>query len=584
MGVPGFFKWLIENYNKDNFVFNKDKINNPELLEKIGSIDWFLIDANCLLHPKCFEILAENPDFKNLLSLENKMMDHAIAYIDKLINYVKPREGVYLAIDGCAPLAKSKQQRSRRFKSIHDNEMWDSIKKKYKKPINKKWNNSAITPGTVFMERLHFKILEWAKTKEIKLIYSSCQTPAEGEHKLLQFIRENIKKNINFNYVMYGLDADLIFLCLSTNADNMFLLREAQEFDKKHSKEELNYVSIDIMRNSIKTSIERIINVGRDEDDFEVIDSKYDNNIINDFILICYFLGNDFLPHLPALDIYEDGLDILLNKYVELLSKYNYKKFLIDRKKTTLKINNKLFIEFISLLASEESENLKNKFLKKRKYYKCKSSDQYDIHVHRVENVMFKVKDPIQLGSDESDLWKVRYYQHYFHLREEESVEFIDTLVYNYLMGLMWTTKYYFDKCCSWSWYYPFNNPPFLEDIMSFFEKNPTFDINKIVFNIDKPLKPFNQLMLVLPSQSSYLVPDALKNLMTNPSSELSFMYPRKIEQDFIGKYRYWMAIPKLPPVDINLLKMVYEKNEKKIKKKDLNRNKKQNPFKFNIN
>ena len=111
------------------------------------------------------------------------------------------------------------------------------------------------------------------------------------------------------------------------------------------------------------------------------------------------------------------------------------------------------------MLASEESENLKNKFLKKRKYYKCKSSDQYDIHVHRVENVMFKVKDPIQLGSDESDLWKARYYQHYFHLREEESVEFIDTLVYNYLMGLMWTTKYYFDKCCSWSWYYPFNNP-----------------------------------------------------------------------------------------------------------------------------
>ena len=44
MGVPKFFAWLMRNYKKSNFVFQKEKINLEE-------IDWFLIDTNCLIHP-----------------------------------------------------------------------------------------------------------------------------------------------------------------------------------------------------------------------------------------------------------------------------------------------------------------------------------------------------------------------------------------------------------------------------------------------------------------------------------------------------------------------------------------------------
>ena len=188
MGVPGFFLWLWKKYKKTNFVFSKSQINDTQLLEKVNSIDYLLIDANCLIHPTCFKVLAENPDFKNQDSLENKMITATLEYIDKLIDYVNPKKGVYLAIDGVAPLAKIKQQRYRRFKSVHDKVLWDNIKEKHNKPVPKMWNNSAITPGTVFMEKLHYKILNWAKTKKIELIYSSCKTPSEGEHKLLQFI------------------------------------------------------------------------------------------------------------------------------------------------------------------------------------------------------------------------------------------------------------------------------------------------------------------------------------------------------------------------------------------------------------
>ena len=584
MGVPGFFLWLWKKYKKNNFVFNKNELQDQELLDKVNSIDYLLIDANCLIHPTCFKVLAENPDFKNQHSLENKMIQATLDYIDKLINYVNPKKGVYLAIDGVAPVAKIKQQRYRRFKSVHDKILWDNIKKKHNKQVPKFWNNSAITPGTVFMERLHYKILEWAKTKQIELIYSSCKTPSEGEHKLLQFIRNNIKLKKDYSYIMYGLDADLIFLCLSTNSPNMYLLREANQFDKKKASEELNYVSIDIMKELIKDSIDEIASCENNKDkDIQLIEDKHTNNIINDFIFMCYLLGNDFLPHLPALNIYTNGLDILLEKYVELLAENNYKSFIIDRKKSKITINNKLFFQLISYLGSEESETLKNDFVTKRKYHKCDSTDPYDVEMHRIDNLYFKVDDPIQLGSDESKLWKTRYYKYHFHIDDDEEEEYVDRLVEEYLRGLRWITEYYFDKCPSWIWYYPYDYPPFLEDINNFLEKNKKYDMNKFKFELGSPLKPFNQLLLVLPPQSSYLIPKEFKKIVKNSKSTLAFMYPTQISQDFIGKHKYWMAQPLLPALDIPLVRHIYHKYEKKISTNELSRNKRLDIFSFNI-
>ena len=582
MGVPGFFKWLWDKYKKTNFVFQKSDKLDDSLQEHINTIDYLLIDANCLIHPTCFKVLAENPDFTNQASLENKMMNASIDYIEKLIQYVDPKVGVYLAIDGVAPAAKIKQQRSRRFKSVHDRELWDNIKKKHDKPVGKFWNNSAITPGTEFMERLHYKILSWAKNRKgIKVIYSSCKTPSEGEHKLLQFIRTNIKNNIKHKYVMYGLDADLIFLCLATNSDNMFLLREANQMDKGKSKDSFNYVSIDIMKELVIDTIDGIAKKDSDVTG-RLIDKKYGENIINDFIFLCYLLGNDFLPHIPALNIYTDGLDILIDKYIELLSVNNYQSFIINRTKNGVTVDTTLFRELLSYLGSEESEILKNEHLTKRRYYKSRSSDPYDIEVHRIDNLQFKVKDPIMLGSDDSDKWKVRYYKHHFNTNKNEIEEFSNKLVEEYLRGLVWVAKYYFDKCPSWNWFYPFDYPPFLEDIDRYLNDNKKFDFNKVKFDYGAPLKPFNQLLLVLPPQSSYLIPKELNKIVHNPNSTLAYMYPTVIKQDFIGKFKHWMAIPQLPAIDLDLVKKIYLKYEKKIPSKTLNRNKRLDIFNFN--
>ena len=139
MGVIGFFKWLLVKYKNRDFIKNKYEINQE--------LDSLLIDTNCLLHPQCFKILNDNPHSNDHDKLEDKMIKQCIKYLDEVINFINPTKEVYIAIDGVAPVAKMKQQRQRRYKSVNDKILFDNIKK-HDKEITTYWNNSAITPGT----------------------------------------------------------------------------------------------------------------------------------------------------------------------------------------------------------------------------------------------------------------------------------------------------------------------------------------------------------------------------------------------------------------------------------------------------
>ena len=55
MGVPGAFAYFLRNYKK--YILNTDQIK----------VDYFFIDANCLIHPQCFKILDENKNWKNMI-------------------------------------------------------------------------------------------------------------------------------------------------------------------------------------------------------------------------------------------------------------------------------------------------------------------------------------------------------------------------------------------------------------------------------------------------------------------------------------------------------------------------------------
>jgi 5'-3' exonuclease len=600
MGVPGFFLWLWKKYKKTDFVFSKSSIkDNKHMYDKVNSIDEFLLDLNCAIHPMCFKILAEHPELTDLDSLENKMMTQVVDYIDELVGYVNPKKVVYLAIDGVAPIAKIKQQRTRRFKSVHDKELFNKIKNKHGKDIGNYWNNSAITPGTIFMEKLKVKIMNYckkmSKERNIKFIFSTSNTPSEGEHKLLQYIRN---KQIsgdpdNNKYAIYGLDADLIFLALSTNKSDIFLVREAVHLNNDGNNFDiLNFVSIDIMKSCIYSKMCKIImkknelkiKMNKEDTDllddnsnedsinssYKMVDSDYvidKKRIIDDFIFICYLLGNDFLPHIPSLDISKNGMDILLDTYAETWN--NFIDYAVNATLTDFQINQPFLHMLLTNLALKEEDILYKNNKKKKYRRRCPSSDPYDIEMFKIDNLQFRIKDPIKLGLGKSEEWRSRYYKHHFNT-DKNIEEYSKNLCKHYFRGLMWVSKYYFNKCQSWDWHYPFDHAPFISDMA---KNSSDYDFNSEHFELGEPLRPFMQLLSVLPPQSSYLLPSSLKKIMLNNKSSIAQLYPIDFEQDMLYKNKYWQSVPLLPSLEIEEVKRMYHKYKNKLSKDEIKRN-----------
>lgn len=589
MGVPGFFSWLLRNDKKNNIIV--DKINED--------IDNMYLDANCLFHPQCFKILAFYENKLSVEKLEDKMIKRIINYIDFLIEYVKPIKKVFIAVDGVAPMAKMNQQRKRRYKSVVDNEMKNEINRKFGKTTTTIWSNSAITPGTKFMEKLHLKIIEYIKNKIKKLnvtfIYSSYHTIGEGEHKILQDIK---KDDNNFNaYVIYGLDADLIFLALASGKDKIYLLREEIILKKSQESthieknindvtESLTYVSIDETKNCINDQINSYIEGKINNDNYINNINSIKKDFINDFIVICYFLGNDFIPNIPSIEIKNGGIDFLIDTYVNTYMMLQNGLTYIDTHNKVV-IDNVFFETYIRNIAKYEDYYFRVKFPKFLDYVQrkqCLSDDLYEQEIWNLENmksyITINIVDNIKLGYDKADLWKFRFYEHYYGVTNMQNQDaHIDAMCNDYLNGISWTMQYYFDKCNSFGWQYKYNHTPFASDINAYLKKTKC-NINDIVVCEITKITPFIQLLAVLPPTYHNLLPQQYGKLMHDNNSPIIDMCPKNIKIDMLYKDSFHKCIPLIP--NINIERIIDSVKNIKLTQEENNRNNITNQIIFN--
>ena len=531
MGIPAYFSYIVKNYHK-----LLSKVSNSNL--KTNNL---YMDCNSIIYD-CVSELDKSVDLNESTDI---LIQNVCNKINTYINIIKPTDNIYIAFDGVAPIAKLEQQRNRRFKSQYLNKMHNFI---YKEKNSKSWNTSAITPGTEFMNKLNTTLNNKYKSPQMfnvkKLILSTCNEPGEGEHKIFQYIRNNVNEHNDHNTVIYGLDADLIMLCIThiPYCKSIDLFRETPHFIKSISNEldpNENYLV------DINQLVDLII--------IDMCDGNEEQNIINnrlmDYIFICFFLGNDFLPHFPALNIRTGGVNKMLNAYKNTIGLTN--DTIINNKVIDWK-NLKKFIRYLAdnehnFLITETKTRNKQESINIKKVPK-----NLDDNWEHFQAMPIRNRNTEKFINVFKPNWQRRYYLSLFQLEiDEHRRKQIST---NYLEGLEWTFNYYIDGCLDWTWKYNYDYPPLLSDFIDYIPHfNESFlDKNKNT----TPIHPLVQLSYVLPRQSLYLLPSSLKDKLLNEYDEL---YPE--ETDFVWAYckYFWESHVKLPDIDITKLQLLIE-------------------------
>eukprot|EP01059_Diplonema_ambulator_P025586 TRINITY_DN4266_c1_g1_i1.p1 TRINITY_DN4266_c1_g1~~TRINITY_DN4266_c1_g1_i1.p1 ORF type:complete len:922 (+),score=164.52 TRINITY_DN4266_c1_g1_i1:72-2837(+) len=625
MGVPSFFRWMIHKYPKTVVAAleAEEKINEitgepivPNLDEPNPNgfeFDNLYLDMNGLVHPCCHSC---DP----LPESEEEMMLRIFAMLDEVIAIVRPRKVLYLALDGTAPRAKMNQQRARRFKSAseaqNNRKMEEELRKRFEAAgldrgeRKKAWDQNVITPGTKFMEKLSIALEYWvmermnsdAYYQKLAIVFSDSNVPGEGEHKIMNYIRScRTQRDYDHNtrHCVYGLDADLVMLALTTHEPYFSVIRDHINPRDPNTKGRdkatcpLGYSNYDFLHCNI---VREYLEADLHHLQHRALPMPYDfERCIDDFVFICFFSGNDFLPCLPSLEIREGGLDILIDFYsyhLEDLGGYitDHGEVNMQRLATLLEVignkedtifkvratrNEKRMSRLKRVITNErrirESTLQKLKEDVKKGWVEGDAKEVFKeimrLEKEIVNDVQGKVEDSIEFGKEG---WKDRYYKSKFSMAYGDNFRNgqVDA-AYHYLVGVQWVMRYYFQGTASWKWYYPYHYPPFASDLCTMarsFQSPP-------VFEIGKPFSPVTQLMGVMPPESRAALPRAAHWYMLDKQSPIIDMYPDEIKVDYEGKRFQWMGVVLLPFIDENGLEAAALKVEAKLDRDEARRN-----------
>ncbi|EDW06116.2 uncharacterized protein Dmoj_GI16439, partial [Drosophila mojavensis] len=553
MGVPKFFRYISERYPCLSELAREHSI--PEF-------DNLYLDMNGIVHN------CSHPDDSNIhFHLEETQIFQDIYnYIDKLFYLIKPQKLFFLAVDGVAPRAKMNQQRSRRFRSAREAEQLEAkARQRGEKREHERFDSNCITPGTEFMVRLQAGLRCFLRTKisqdplwqKCRVILSGQETPGEGEHKIMDYIRYMKAQptfDPNTRHCLYGLDADLIILGLCTHELHFVVLREEVKFGrnvKRTSVEETRFflLHLGLLREYLELEFHELSTPEQKLDVAQLID---------DWVLMGFMVGNDFIPHLPCLHISSNALPLLYKTYIRIYKQLGgnineHGKLNLDRLQQFLHALSEVELQ----LFEEHSDDLK---------YMNAKTEAFDVDIDDIKNdsgesynedLAALIDESMKLYEDDDDdvdpddeqavlrsefqNYKRNYYRNKF--KNEMHEDLISELSYHYISAIQWVLDYYYRGVQSWDWYYPFHYAPFISDLNNI--KN-----TKVNFKMGKPFLPFQQLLAVLPAASVNLLPMAYHDLMLKPNSPLAEFYPTEFESDLNGKKHDWEAVVLIPFIE----------------------------------
>jgi len=493
-----------------------------------------------------------------------------------------------------------------------------------------------ISPGTEFMKRTSNALSRWIQEKQLSdslwmsmhVILSDDRSPGEGEHKIVQHIRRMRSLphyNPETSHVIAGRDADLILLALGTHEHNIRILRHETFFGKAikcpmcfrqgHSKDCVypvtclparphhNLVFFDILM--FRQCLLQVML--KEEPNPESVNKS---QIINDFIMISFLMGNDFLPKIPGLAIRCGSLDFLLEIYVTMRA--------LNRTTITTpdgEVNAEALKLFMKLTAEREPDLVTQQFrlcqrslrgLRKQRANMRKALAQAE------ENGDNDSED----GDDSDDTPKTTLREDFDRLQElfphgsfeRTSLKWFNTLTLNqqcrylrYTMfvvpvelrdthksgpfDLHWKRLYYnnkfgmrlskkvakkklytqnesvqavlneYMKGLLWCYKYYTRENPDWNWFYPYYYGPCISDVAKCKlmpfdFPESKPLDPAIALLSILPYSDFELLPKPFQALVTESTSPVNDMFPSHCEVDYTDAYVTWQGIWKVPFMD----------------------------------
>lgn len=575
MGIPFYFGEIItKSHLSKRFNIVVDKL--PVKCSR------FFLDFNSIIHPCSAQVVSKlNQRVDVNDALYSKIFDNIASYTLNLIDITQPTECLYIAIDGVAPRAKMHQQRKRRFLSAQRNKAVSAFKAKHRIP-DTQWDSNCITPGTDFMLKLDkYLITEFQDVVRTKyptlkhFIVSGANEIGEGEHKMIHYIKKNEIDLDNGGDVVYGLDADLIMLSLTTEQRNIVLMRESQDFGHNQSQNKVPFKYLDI--NNLREGI------------YDTLGLKSQQTVINDYVFMCYLLGNDFIPALSFLKIKEGAVDVLVDCYKEVIDN-NTDNSIIYQENNKYNMNISLLINLMLALKNKEDdmfsyvvENYNNALPRPQKNFNTilqniknynpqlttKEVQERAVREFTLDLDEYPLRNKylIELDPKTDKKWRNTYYHYIFGSNSIDSIKGISK---KYLEGLLWITNYYFDLSASHDWYYHYHYAPCVSDLHKYLLSFDEEKINKTKQDLmldegklSMEQQLFNlahlQLLLVLPPQSKSFLPLHLQSIMTDYRYGCLHCYPTDFKVMTFLKNKMWECTPLIPNIDIEQVKQTLE-------------------------
>ncbi|CBK19642.2 uncharacterized protein [Blastocystis hominis] len=528
MGIPTYTRWLCRKYplilkslsdpdspaQRDGNTSSQQQQQQQQQQPPV--FDNFYIDMNGIIHDCAHgQILGSTP--RNT----DDVLENLQNYLDRLITAVNPRKLLFMSVDGVAPKAKVKEQRGRRFRSGYESVEIKQLEEQLKKEMiaegfqfppdveeeeEESFNSLNIFPGTDFMSELQV-FLDYYVTKTLQsneklqnlnVLISDSDVPGEGEHKIMEFIRSQRTQPDylpNQTHIIHGLDADLSMLALSSHEPLFYILVEqlfitrcaicgapdhstrecvklprkklgASTKDDKFYHRPLQVISIKTLRDYLDLEMRPVASQMKIPYNLE--------RIIDDYVFLCIFVGNDFLPSLPLFDIREGAVTMLLNLYRRLLPTWT--DYII---RPGGEIN---YLQVQSLMR-EVYANEGNILRRKRLF------GRYTVGRLKRPAVQASSTKPPELGDEESvdygkPGWSDAYYRQKFGLDPSDRVS-IERVCQEYMLGLAWIMRYYCTGCASWDWFYPEHYAPLLRDLSAMNNVTVSFSLGQPISKLE---------------------------------------------------------------------------------------------------